>query len=494
MRRALSWALLVGIAGVTSRAAPPRAGVRAFANPAPIAIPEAGGVASPYPSNITVAGLAGTIVQITVTIANYSHTFPDDVAVLVTAPNNQSFMLMDGAGDGTDVSGATIAFSDFGSSILPDTGPVPSGTFKPTSYVAGFNFPPPGPGTTWANPGPAGGGTATLAGTFAGANPNGVWKLFVYDHQAIDGGSIAGGWSLTVTTTANTTTRFDWDADGKTDAAVVRSGQGGTVYEWYVRRSSDGGMSVYSWGSPSMDGFAEPGDYDGDGQTDVAVWRNLSGPPVLYVRPSTTGGFFAVQWGAPGDIPQVVGDYDGDGRADFGVFRGPAWYIRLSANGSMFAMNWGFGVDTPAQGDYDGDGRTDVAVQRNASGAGVFYVFQSAGGFLAFPWGFASDIPVIGDYDGDGKDDFAVARNAGGTKYFYANRSSDGALFDVAWGFDSDRLVPGDYDGDGRTDVAVWRPSIGTFFIRRSSDGGLTVIQWGQAGDYPVATAYLRPS
>jgi hypothetical protein len=32
--------------------------------------------------------------------------------------------------------------------------------------------------------------------TFNNINPNGLWKLYVIDDAAVDGGSIAGGWSL----------------------------------------------------------------------------------------------------------------------------------------------------------------------------------------------------------------------------------------------------------------------------------------------------------
>ena len=178
-----------------------------FSNSTAVVIPATGtgattgAPATPYPSNIAVAGLTGTVSKVTVTLSQISHTFPSDVDVLLVGPNGAKFILMSDVIGGTDWTGQTYTFDDAAAAVLPASGAPPAtGSFRPTNYGTGDVFPAPAPAAPYLTPATA--GSETLASAFGGINPNGTWSLYVVDDAGTDIGTFAGGWSLSVTTAA----------------------------------------------------------------------------------------------------------------------------------------------------------------------------------------------------------------------------------------------------------------------------------------------------
>ena len=297
----------------------------------------------------------------------------------------------------------------------------------------------------------------------------------------------------------------DFDGDGKTDISVFRPSNG----FWYVAKSS-GGYSSVQWGL-GTDRLV-PGDYDGDGKTDLAVYRlgpgynfpTTPGDYIWYILKSTDNTPLAKNWGTnvfiEWDTPTPA-DFDGDGKTDLAVYRlsdalgSPGKFkILQSSNNSPNITNWGVTTDALIPADYDGDGKADLAVFRyglfTSQPDNTWYILQSSTGTLRTErFGLRSDQLVPADYDGDGKTDIAVWRPSDGI--WYRLNSSNGSFNAFRFGASDDKPTPGDYDGDGKTDFAVYRPSTGTWYLQQSTNG-FAARQFGLTEDIPLPPISAR--
>jgi hypothetical protein len=266
-------------------------------------------------------------------------------------------------------------------------------------------------------------GTDPVNGTFLNAPENAIFggalnTAFRITYQGGDGNDI--------TITRVNRAQFDFDGDGKSDISVFRPSTG----TWYLLQSIAGFRGV-NFGAG--DDRIVPADFDGDNRTDVAVFRPSNG--TWYQLRSLLNQPFAQTFGQAGDKP-VVGDFDGDGLGDLVVFRNGDWFLFESAAGAFRGVSFGLATDKPVPADYDGDGKTDIAVYRG----GTWYLLRSQLGFTGVGFGASDDVPVPADYDGDGKSDVSVFRPLNGI--WYMQRSQLG-FSGVGFGQNGDKPIPG---------------------------------------------------
>jgi hypothetical protein len=288
----------------------------------------------------------------------------------------------------------------------------------------------------------------------------------------------------------------DADSSDNPDVAMDPSGRAMVVFQ-----QEDGfDKRVYAnrYVFPARSSSVWNYDYNGDGTSEIAIFRETSG---LWAIRGLTRAYF----GRTGDLP-VPGDYDGDGTTDIAIFRGSSglWAVRGGARNYF-----GGSSDTPLPRDYDGDGTSDIAINRPATGlwavrgitrvyfgaagddpvAGDYYGYGTAGigifrdstGLWAarngerMYFGAAGDLPVLAGYDSYPGLDPAIFR---GTTSLWAMRGITRAYFGTA----GDETVPADYDGDGVAEIGIFRESTGLWAIR-----GEPRVYFGTTGDLPVS-------
>ncbi len=237
------------------------------------------------------------------------------------------------------------------------------------------------------------------------------------------------------------------------------------------------------------------GDYDGDGDPDLAV-GNLNQPNRLYVNNGDgtftetaafgTGATFAVSWA----------DADNDGDLDLAVGNGQGGqnYLYRNDGAGSFAELARFGMsitNAVAWADYDRDGDLDLAVGNGLQGANQQnYLYRNDGGLvfaeLAMFGARQSASMVWGDANGDGHPDMAVGN--GGYGFNQNNRlfvnNGDGTFtgtVQFSQSTDTACLSWGDADNDGDLDMAVMNWDAQQNYLYRN-DGGLVFAEIAMFG------------
>ena len=263
----------------------------------------------------------------------------------------------------------------------------------------------------------------------------------------------------------------DYDGDGDLDLAVSNSDAQNKLY-----RNDGGGIFV------ELDRFGRGyrglvwADFDNDGDLDLAVY-NITVGTVLFRNDGGDNFTGADTVGKTArTLSLACGDYDNDGDLDLALGnRGQNMLIRNEGDGSFTELSdfWTGETSSLAWGDYDSDGDLDIAVANADMQQSMLYKNDGAGNFAGldrFGTGNSRGL-AWGDYDGDGDLDIAVInydqqnmlyRNEGGDVFTELARFGMGVGFGCAWG---------DYDNDGDLDFAVSSlTNINRIHVNRGTD------------------------
>ena len=77
------------------------------------------GIASPYPSNISVLGFSGLITKVTVSLFSLTHTWPGDIDILLVGPAGQNILLMSDTGTSLNVTGINLVLTTLRQTFVP---------------------------------------------------------------------------------------------------------------------------------------------------------------------------------------------------------------------------------------------------------------------------------------------------------------------------------------------------------------------------------------
>ena len=177
--------------------------VQGFSNPAAIAISDAN---QTTPSSILVSGFDTPVADVDVTLFGLSHGQVNGLDIVLLGPQGQSALLASDVG--SSANNVTLTLDDQAPDQISSAGPMSTGTFQPTNFQSSDSFTPPGPAA------PRG----ALLAVFNSTDANGEWRLIIHDDSSGNTGTLAGGWSLRITSANGV-------PNAEPDTVTVRAGK-----------------------------------------------------------------------------------------------------------------------------------------------------------------------------------------------------------------------------------------------------------------------------
>lgn len=210
------------------------------------------------------------------------------------------------------------------------------------------------------------------------------------------------------------------------------------------------------------------GDFNNDGKTDIVTLHPLDNFfSVLVGNGDGTFGTAKTQTisSSPRDV--VSGDFDGDGNADLAVALNNGLVImRGQGTGNFiqaYTRTFGQYIFALSAARLNTDAYDDLALVDTHAGEVHVMLGTGTGSFSAGPVAKVDSIPygiVTGDFNGDGYTDLATA-DYGDTSEGLTILNADGAgnftRSNINVGYVCTNLVSGDFNSDGKSDIAAGR-------------------------------------
>jgi hypothetical protein len=329
------------------------------------------------------------------------------------------------------------------------------------------------------------------AGTYANVCVDKQGNLHI---SYVNGGVKYQKWIMSGSVTASSLPG-DYDGDGTNDLAVFNPANN----QWYIQKVASTNRIVDGRIFGPAGGAPLAGDFNGDGKTDLVVFDPVTS--TWYIQDAASATALTntpIQFDASkiGAIP-VVGDFNGDNSDDLGLYV-PAsgmWYAKNLSNGTLLVNGQQLGTSamTPVPADYNGDGTADLAVFDSPTAK--WYILDGTNLSHKLAWdlvcGTKGSKPIPADYDGDGSDELAVY-DASRSVLIYRTLDETGPAFVRQWGFPGGTPVRGDFDGDGKMDLAIFNSADGNWYILKSEEDPKSTYysQWGWNGVLPVPGDY----